>query len=107
MKVLMIDNHTAWLTDIKNNLISLQQAVGGNIEAVTFRMGGFVMIVDEEGALVPKYLNLIASDIAGQPIHGKAVILCASGEEFTDISEDVIKSLGRYIRIRYNIEIGG
>lgn len=105
MRVIEIDQYGARLKNIENTLESLQTAVGGYIEPLKFTMGGFTMLLDEEGALVPKYLNLIASDVAGEPIHGKAIILCTKNEEFTDVSAGVIKSLGRYMRVRYNINI--
>lgn len=65
-----------------NLLKSLQDAVGGYIERVLIRpWDNVVMYVDEEGLLKGRYINQVASQIAGQTIVGDAVLMVEQEEE--------------------------
>lgn len=65
-----------------NLLKSLQEAVGGYIERVLIRpWDNVVMYVDEEGLLKGRYINQVASQIAGQTIVGDAVLMVEQEEE--------------------------
>ena len=75
-----INGHTEQLEDI--DLASLQEAVGGYIEAIYQGAGmktGEVMLVNEEGLLMSLPSNPTATTIAGQYVVGNAVLL-APGE---------------------------
>lgn len=62
--------------DSGDQLESLQKAVGGYIETVPVRpWRKVVMIVDEEGVLKGKGINVIASEMAGQTIVGDVVLM--------------------------------
>ena len=65
------------LSTVKTDLASLQRAVGGYIEIVHVR--DKLLIVDEEGALRHKHLNVKATRLAGRAIVGD-VVLCESWE---------------------------
>ena len=62
--------------DSGDQLESLKKAVGGYIETVPVRpWRKVVMVVDEEGVLKGKGINIIASEMAGQPIVGDVVLV--------------------------------
>ena len=98
MKAILINTDGITETDIENKLEELQEAVGGYIEAVRLPFHDSVMIVNEEGLLLGLKINIIASEIANQPIVGNALILGVDGEEFTDITDDMIK----FIKYRFS-----
>jgi hypothetical protein len=60
------------------SLESMQKTVGGYIEIV-YLPDGRMMVVDEEGLLKNKDLNIVASQLAGQQIVGD-VIIAENGE---------------------------
>ena len=93
MKAILINTDGITETDIENKLEELQKAVGGYIETVNIPYHDSVMIVNEEGLLLGLKINIIASEIANQPIVGNALILGVDGEEFTDISEEATSSI--------------
>ena len=73
---------------IDNTLKALQEAVGGYIETVTV-MEDVVMIVDEEGVLKGKKLNVIR----GYPFAGTVVFAGVNGEDFDDCPILAMKAL--------------
>lgn len=98
MKAILINTDGITETDIENKLEEIQKAVGGYIESVSLPLRDSVMIVNEEGLLLGLKINIIASEIANQPIVGNALILGVDGEEFTDITDDMIK----FIKYRFS-----
>lgn len=87
MKALLINNYDLEEIEVENTLEAVQKQVGGYIETVTLIPGKAVMIVNEEGLLQGLPYNTAASNLAMQPIHGTAVVVGVSGEEFTDIPD--------------------
>lgn len=87
MKALKLEGRKHEVIDIENTLEALQNAVGGYIETVRLMVDDAVMIVNEEGLLRGLPYNTAASHLAMQPIHGTAVVVGVSGEEFTDIPD--------------------
>lgn len=63
------------LPDEEFTLKQLQEYVGGYIETCATPDKAMIMIVDEEGILKGKTLNMVASKIAGGYIHGDVVIM--------------------------------
>ena len=70
--------------DIENTLESLQEAVDGYIEAVTFSR--YIVICDEEGRLKGKEANC---NINGEDFVGSILIVGDDGDDFTDLPNDV------------------
>lgn len=97
MKAIKIEGRTVSEVKIDNTLEALRAAVDGNIEAVTLIPGKAVMIVNEEGLLRGMAPNPAASMIAGTKIVGPALIVGVDGEEFTDVPDNIAKS----IKIRF------
>lgn len=97
MKAILITTDGITEIDIENKLEELQKAVDGYIEAVRLPFQDSVMIVNEEGLLLGLKINILASEIANEPIVGNALILGVDGEEFTDITEDTSK----FIKYRF------
>ena len=64
----------------KPSLKELQDLVGGYIEVVR-TLDGLVLVVDEEGRLSGKSVNVAASKLAGQVIVGDAVLMRSSDLE--------------------------
>ena len=81
------------------DLATLQQLVGGYIEAVTVRsaaLGNVYMLVDEEGKLKGKEINSNASLLyanVNDCIAGTAILLTVRGEEFAGFTEKSAKAL--------------
>lgn len=63
------------INDNNVNLEKLQKAVGGYIELVAFRDDNFEIIVDEEGLIKSKKINLLAHAISGLQLAGNVVFL--------------------------------
>lgn len=77
---------------VRNELQSLQQLVGGNIETVTVSTD-LVIICNEEGRLrnLPYNMTLLGIDFLGT-----IVFAGAKGDEFADVPEsDVIRRMAR------------
>lgn len=77
---------------VRNELQSLQQLVGGNIETVTVSTD-LVIICNEEGRLrnLPYNMTLFGIDFLGT-----IVFAGAKGSEFSDVPEsDVIRRMAR------------
>lgn len=88
MKALKLEGREQKVIEIENTLEALQKAVGGDIETVRIGVDNAVMIANEEGLdLMGLPYNTVASEFAGQPIVGTALIVGVNGEEFTDIPD--------------------
>lgn len=79
----------AYVVEIENTLEALQKEVGGYIETLTLP-GGAVAIVDEEGVLKDKPLNMT---IRGHMIVGTIIFAGVDGDEFTDVPDSVCERL--------------
>ena len=93
MRALKLEMNSISIVDVDNELIALQEAVGGHIETVGLKDGG-VMIVDEEGMLKQYPHNDLASYISEKHIYGTALIVGVDGEEFDDVPEQYYVWLG-------------
>jgi len=71
-EILHADGQRETVTD-KLSLEQMQAIVGGYIEAVALP-GGKHLIVNEEGLLHGLPTNLTASNIAGRPLVGRAIL---------------------------------
>lgn len=69
---------TTWLSEPRT-LRQLQGLVGGYVEVVYLPTGD-QMLVDEEGILKNKKMNITASRLANKPIYGDAVILTGNAK---------------------------
>ena len=69
--------------EINNDLESLQEAVGGYIETVTFK--DFIVICDEEGRLKDKKPNCVISNKYTVPFWGTIIAVGDDGDDFKDI----------------------
>lgn len=69
----------AYWTVVKNDLSSLQKLVGGHLEVI--RLPKCLMLVDEEGKLNGKMVNMV---FGVEAIVGTIVFIGEDGEEFTD-----------------------
>jgi|688.fasta_scaffold194283_4 hypothetical protein len=63
------------INDNNVSLEKLQKAVDGYIELVAFRDDNFEIIVDEEGLIKSKKINLLAYAISGLELAGTVVFL--------------------------------
>lgn len=83
-------DYPADLTDVDNDLESLQQIVGGDIEVVPIGEA-HVLIIDEEGKLKKKRHGQLATAVFGERllpddwIAGTALLVGSDGPEFTDV----------------------
>lgn len=71
---------------VENTLEAFQELIGGNIEAVTKKEMGLVMLVDEEGkikGLPANFADYQLEDV----IVGRAVFVGDAGDDFCDIPE--------------------
>ena len=66
---------------INNDLKSLQQAVGGYIETVTFH--GFIVICDEEGRLKGKPQ---CCTVGNTDFVGTILVVDTKGDDFSDVT---------------------
>jgi len=91
IKVLMKRPDSGWyVTNVSNTLRNLQNLVGGYIETVTLAKDGPVLICNEEGKLRGLPFNC---RICGEDFVGTILIAGVDGEEFSDLSDDMIKVL--------------
>lgn len=93
MKALELAGNGIYQIEVDNTLEALQTIVGGNIETVPLVPDRAVMIVNEEGLLLGLEPNLMATFAAGTDIVGRAIIVGIDCEEFTDVPEDVIRTV--------------
>ena len=92
MKVLIVEpGKDPREEDIKNDLVALQEIVGGYIETVTLE-DGVVAIVDEEGKLKRRTANKYIPHLHDMLV-GTIVIagMDAWEGEFTDLPEDMLE----------------
>lgn len=93
MRVLIKEPGGAWeVADVENTLDALQEAVGGYIETLTINTEPepLVLIMDEEGRLNDKEYNMSISEV---PLFGTLLICGREKDEFTDVSDWVIRGL--------------
>lgn len=76
--------------EIENELASLQQAVGGHIEAVTLG-NDWCVLCDEEGRIKGKAGNC---SVDGVDFCGTILFVGVSGEDFADVPQRVAERLG-------------
>lgn len=76
------------LIEIDNELEALQKAVGGYIETVTIA-SDCCLIVDEEGRLKDKPLNITASRF-GLPLVGDVLVVGVEYDHFIDVPDSMI-----------------
>ena len=87
IKVLVKDPGKApVITELENTLEGLQALIGGNIEAVSKKEMGLVMLVDEEGKIKGLPANFIDYRLEDM-IVGRAIFVGDAGDDFCDIQE--------------------
>lgn len=95
MKVLMVEpGETPYETEIEPGLKALQEAVGGNIQAVYPYEDPVALICNEDGKLEGLPLNRGLSDEAGEIydiIAGDFLIVGLGEESFADLSPDMME----------------
>lgn len=81
------------ITQVKNTLEALQQAVGGPIEAVTLAQNA-VIICNEEGRLMglPHNCRFLGIDFVGT-----ILVVGVDGDEFSGLSEADAKTVVRWL----------
>ena len=95
MRVLIKEPGKPWQTaEVENTLKALQGAVGGYIETMpvvaTDSNEKAVMVMDEEGRLKGKELNIA---ICGVNIAGTVLLCGQDGDEFTDVPDWLVRGL--------------
>ncbi len=95
-----------------DSLESLQKAVGGYIEMLRphkaidegLLKSDIILIVDEEGILKNKEVNLIASALFGSILVGDVVITKEKGTEVVNLKENELKAVEKLCgRINYHM----
>ena len=95
-----------------DGLESLQKAVGGYIEMLRphkaidegLLKSDIILIVDEEGILKNKAVNLIASALFGSILVGDVVITKEKGTEVVNLKENELKAVEKLCgRINYHM----
>jgi hypothetical protein len=95
-----------------DSLESLQKAVGGYIEMLRphkaidegLLKSDIILIVDEEGILKNKAVNLIASALFGSILVGDVVITKEKGTEAVNLKENELKAVEKLCgRINYHM----
>ena len=94
MRALKLEMNSISIVDVESKLQTLQEAVGGQIEAVGLKDGG-VMIVNKKGMFKQYPHNDLASYISERHIYGTALIvgMDLSGH-FCDVPEQYYVWLG-------------
>lgn len=94
MKVLMVEpGRSPYETEIENGLKPLQEAVGGNIQAVYPYEDMVALICNEEGKYMGFPLNRALYDESGQMydiVAGNFLIVGLGEDDFTDLSPDLM-----------------
>ena len=99
MRVLMIQpEKRSYVTEIDGSLKSMQEIVGGYIEAICPFEDKVAIVCNEEGKLKPdtEWYRLIPE--CGDIIKGTFFICGVDGEEFTDLSPELIEKYANYFR---------
>lgn len=95
MNVLMIEPGKApYVTDIGNNLHSMQQAVGGHIQAVYPYEEAVVLICNEEGKLDGLPLNRALRDEDGDIydiVAGNFFLAGIGEDDFIDLPDELVE----------------
>lgn len=95
MNVLMIEPGKApYVTDIGNNLHSMQQAVGGHIQAVYPYEEAVVLICNEEGKLDGLPLNRALRDEDGDiydVVAGNFFLAGIGEDDFIDLPDELVE----------------
>lgn len=89
---MLIKGYLVHAVDVANELHALQYAVGGQIETISLRDEG-VMLVDREGMQHGRAYNALASLVAETGIFGDALIVGADGDDFTDVPAKYVVDL--------------
>ena len=94
MKVLMVEpGRSPYETEIENGLKPLQEAVGGNIQAVYPYEDMVALICSEEGKYMGFPLNRALYDESGQMydiVSGNFLIVGLGEDDFADLSPDLM-----------------
>lgn len=97
MKVLAVEpGKVPYETEIEGGLESLQQAVGGSIEAVYPYEDPVAVICNEEGKLIGLPTNRALKDEDGNIydiLAGKFLIVGLGEENFSDLSPDLMAEI--------------
>ena len=102
MKVLMVEpGKSPYETEIEGGLESLQDAVGGNIQA-TYPFDDLVgLICNDEGKLLGLPLNRALYDDGGRMydiVAGNFLIVGLGKEDFTDLSPELMKKFSEQFK---------
>jgi len=102
MNVLMIEPGKApYVTDIGNNLHSMQQAVGGHIQAVYPYEEAVVLICNEEGKLDGLPLNRALRDEDGDIydiVAGNFFLAGIGEDDFIDLPDELVEQFAEQFR---------
>lgn len=93
MRALKITPTGAEIINIKPELESYRDIVGGDIDCVTIAPGKLIMVVNDEGLLLELPFNPGASAIAERCIVGNVCIVGVDEDDFTDIPSAVLPGL--------------
>ena len=84
MRGIRIEPSSVTIHDYEDELETLKNEVGGEIDMITLPDGG-VMIVDRDYALKKRPLNENASAVAGVAVGGIALIFGRDGDRLADV----------------------
>lgn len=88
--VIKLPGKKPFITQVKNDLQTLQWIVSGPIETVSFS-SDLVFICNEEGAIRDDMLfNFRICDVR---FFGPVVVVARDGDEFTDLSDELLRLL--------------
>ena len=112
MTVLVVEPEKAPYTkDLGTDLKSMQETVGGYIQAVYPYEEPVAVIVNEEGKLQGLPLNRVLRDEAGKPydvIAGTMLVVGLGEEDFCSLSEDLMQKFTEKFKIPEQfLSIGG
>ena len=88
------------IAEIKNELDTLQAAVGGMLEAITID-DRVCILCNEEGKIRGMPYNIT---LMGHPLVGPVLIVGIKGEHFDSLTDDEAESLLACVKVRYNLE---
>lgn len=102
MKVLMVEpDRSPYETEIEGGLYSLQEAVGGDIQAVYPYDDMVALICNEEGKYTGLPLNRALYDEEGRMydiVAGNFLIVGLSEEDFTDLPADLMEKFSEQFK---------
>lgn len=99
--VIKLPGKKPFITQVKNDLQTLQWIVSGPIETVSFS-SDLVFICNEEGAI--RGDMKFNFRICNVQFFGPVVVTARDGDEFTDLSDELLRLLS-YIKAFYALEL--